>query len=109
MAIKIEELLIQIFFINPMKIELLYMLCLLGLIVSNKNTYPPIDQKKIILSHYAIYGLLPVSKTYTDSVLMKSESDCFKTDRTFINGLLSAMTLSIYTPNKEFVISDELL
>ncbi len=85
------------------------MLCLLGLIVSNKNTYPPIDQKKIILSHYAIYGLLPVSKTYTDAVVIGPESDCFKTGRTFTNGLLSAVTLSMYAPNEEFVISDELL
>jgi len=88
--------------------ELLYVLCILTLIANNKTAYPPIDQKKIILNHYAVYGLLPESKNGTDTASMKSGSGRFKTDRTFKNGLFSAVTLGVYTPNKEFVTSDEL-
>jgi len=92
-----------------MRIELLYVLCILTLIAHNKTAYPLVDQKKIILSHYAVYGILPVSKNCTDAASISSESGRFKTDRTFMSGLFSAVTLGVYTPNKEFVTSDELL
>ncbi|PRD54144.1 Bor/Iss family lipoprotein [Sphingobacterium gobiense] len=103
-----------------MKITLFYKLFILGLItivllcscssdLTNSNLYPPIDEKEIILHHYSIYGLLPVSKACTDAVPVEPERDCFETDRTFLNGLLSAVTLGVYAADHEFVISDELL
>lgn len=109
MAIKIEELLIKRFYINLMDITLLYKLFILGLVpislsscgldLNHNNPYPAIGQQKIILHHYFKYGLLPVSQAYTDGVLRESERDCFKPDRAFINGVLAAVTLGIYTPN----------
>ncbi|PRD49291.1 Bor/Iss family lipoprotein [Sphingobacterium haloxyli] len=107
MAIKIEELLIKRFYINLMNIMLLYKLFILGLValsvsscrldLNNSNAYPAIDQKKLILNHYSVYGLLPKSKHYTGPAMMGSERDCFKPDRSFIRGILSAVTLGIYT------------
>ncbi|MBD1433219.1 hypothetical protein H8B06_10305 [Sphingobacterium sp. DN00404] len=92
-----------------MNITLFYKLFILGLIaisfnscrldLNDSSTYPAIDQQKIILHHYSVYGLLPVSQAYTDAVLRESERGCFKPDRSFINGVLAAVTLGIYTPN----------
>ncbi|NGM64476.1 Bor/Iss family lipoprotein [Sphingobacterium sp. SGR-19] len=92
-----------------MNITLLYKLFILGLVLisfsscglnlNHNNPYPAIGQQKIILHHYSKYGLLPVSQPYTDAALSKSERDCFKPDRSFINGMLAAVTLGIYTPN----------
>ncbi len=49
-------------------------------------------------NHYVIYGLAPVG--VSDSKLMAggAENYTVKTEQSFVNGLISAITFGIYTP-----------
>lgn len=50
-------------------------------------------------NHYLIYGLAPVGVSDSKAMAEGAENYEVKTEQTFINGLVSGLTLGIYSPS----------
>ncbi|WP_353149842.1 Bor family protein [Chryseobacterium sp.] len=55
-------------------------------------------QKVTKWNHYLIEGLAPVSVSDSRTMAGNSENYTVETKQTFVNGLIAAVTLGIYTP-----------
>ena len=51
-------------------------------------------------NHYMLYGLVPNKMANPKEMAGTSEHYTITTKRTFVNGLLAALTLGIYTPTE---------
>jgi predicted small secreted protein len=49
-------------------------------------------------NHYVIYGLAPVGVSDSKAMADGAENYTVKTEQSFVNGLISALTFGIYTP-----------
>lgn len=49
-------------------------------------------------NHYVIYGLAPVGVSDAKEMAGDAEDYTVNTQQTFVNGLVSALTMGIYTP-----------
>lgn len=49
-------------------------------------------------NHYVIYGLAPVGVSDSKVMAAGAANYTVKTEQTFVNGLISAITFGIYTP-----------
>jgi hypothetical protein len=49
-------------------------------------------------NHYIIYGLAPVGVSDAKQMADGAENYTVKTEQTFVNGLVNAITFGIYTP-----------
>jgi len=56
------------------------------------------NQEVTAWNHYVVYGLAPVSISDSNKLADGAENYEVKTEQTFVNGLISAITFGIYTP-----------
>ncbi len=55
-------------------------------------------------NHYVVYGLAPIAITDSKKMAAGTENYTVVTKQTFVNGLVSALTLGFYTPTTTTVI-----
>ena len=50
-------------------------------------------------NHYVVYGLAPIEVSDSKAMAGGATNYTVKTEQTFVNGLISALTFGIYTPS----------
>ncbi|MBI0401272.1 Bor family protein [Cyclobacterium marinum] len=56
------------------------------------------NKETTVWNHYVVYGLAPVAVSDSKEMAGGAENYEVKTEQTFVNGLISALTFGIYTP-----------
>lgn len=61
------------------------------------------DEEKKELNHYLVFGLAPVNISDSKKMAAGQENYTVTTSKSFINGLLAAVTFGFYTPTTTIV------
>ncbi|MDR1757069.1 MAG: Bor family protein [Culturomica sp.] len=71
------------------------------ILVGNVTQQEPVVKVKKVWNHHAIGGLVPIGATMTANAYVGDTPNyVIKTNLSFLNGLISGITMGIYTPSQ---------
>lgn len=65
---------------------------------------PQNNQKVAKWNHYAVYGLAPIKMADSKEAIGDAKDYSINIQHSFVNGLLAALTLGLYTPTTVTVV-----